>query len=63
MKDNKVWYVNEDGYDNGFHTYVAHVFETKIEAEKYARMIFPEENEDERYARIYYKEVVSFKEL
>lgn len=54
----EVWYVNEG---EGFHL-VEHVFETKIEAERYARMMFPEESEDERYARIYCKPVVSFKE-
>ena len=59
----EVWYVSEDSYNGGFDTYVACVFETKIEAEKYARMMFPEESEDERYSRIYSKEVVSFKEL
>jgi hypothetical protein len=35
---NEIWYVAEDSY--GFHTYIPHVFETKIEAEKYARMMF-----------------------
>ena len=58
---NEVWYVAEDSY--GFHTYIPHVFETKIEAEKYARMMFPEESESERYSRIYCKPVVSFKEM
>ena len=53
----EIWYVNEgEGFD-----LVAHVFETKIEAEKYARAQFPDESEDERYARIYCKPVVSFK--
>ena len=55
----EIWYVNEG---EGFHL-VAHVFETKIEAERYARELFPEESESERYSRIYSKEVVSFKEL
>ena len=54
----EIWYVNEG---EGFHL-VEHVFETKIEAEGYARMMFPGESEDERYARIYCKPVVSFKE-
>ena len=54
----EIWYVNEG---EGFHL-VAHVFETKVEAERYARELFPEESEDERYSRIYSKEVVSFKE-
>ena len=56
---NEIWYVNEG--NGGFHL-VPHVFETKMEAERYARELFPDETEDERYARIYYKEVVSFKE-
>jgi hypothetical protein len=56
---NEIWYVDEG---EGFHL-AAHVFETKIEAEKYARMMFPEESEDERYSRIYCKPVVSFKEV
>ena len=55
----EIWYVDEG---EGFHL-VSHVFETKIEAERYARELFPEESEDERYSRIYSKEVVSFKEL
>jgi hypothetical protein len=55
----EIWYVNQgEGFD-----LVAHVFETKIEAERYARELFPNESEDERYARIYCKPVVSFKEL
>ena len=55
----EVWYVNEGG---GFHL-ASYVFETKIEAERYARECFPNESEDERYARIFYKEVVSYKEV
>ena len=55
----EVWYVDEG---EGFHL-VAHVFETKIEAECYARALFPEESADSRYARIYCKPVFSFKEM
>lgn len=55
----EIWYVDEG---EGFHL-VSHVFETKIEAERYARVLFPEESEDLRYARIYCKPVVSFKEV
>jgi hypothetical protein len=55
----EVWYVDEG---EGFHL-AAHVFETKIEAEMYARAMFPEESQDSRYARIFCKEVVSFKEV
>jgi len=55
----EIWYVDEgEGFD-----LVAHVFETKIEAERYARALFPDESEDARYARIYCKPVVSFKEV
>jgi hypothetical protein len=54
----EIWYVDEG---EGFHL-VSHVFETKIEAERYARVVFPGESEDLRYARIYCKPVVSFKE-
>ena len=56
---NEIWYVNEG--NGGFHL-VPHVFETKIEAERYARELFPDETEAERYARIHYKEVVSYEE-
>jgi hypothetical protein len=54
----EIWYVNEG---EGFHL-VAHVFETKIEAERYARELFPNESEGERYSRIYCKPVVSYEE-
>jgi len=55
----EIWYVDEgEGFD-----LVAHVFETKIEAERYARELFPDESEDSRDARIYCKPVVSFKEV
>jgi hypothetical protein len=53
----EIWYVNEG---EGFHL-VPYVFETKIEAERYARECFPDESEDERYARIFCKEVVSYR--
>ena len=56
---NEIWYVDEG---EGFHL-VANVFETKIEAERYARELFPEESQYLRHARIYCKEVVSFKEV
>ena len=54
----EIWYVNEG---EGFYL-VEHVFETKIEAERYARELFPDEDERTRYARIHCKPVVSFKE-
>jgi hypothetical protein len=41
---NEIWYVDEG---EGF-SLVAHVFETKIEAERYARAMYPEESEDSR---------------
>ena len=56
---NEIWYVDEG---EGFRL-VAHVFETKIEAERYARAMYPEESEDSRHSRIHCKEVVSFKEV
>jgi hypothetical protein len=56
---NEIWYVDEG---EGFHL-ASYVFETKIEAEQYARKLFPEESQDSRYARIYCKEVASFKEV
>ena len=48
----EVWFVSgcEDGY----------LFESKLDAEIYAREIFPEESEDKRYARIYFKTVYEF---
>ena len=55
---NEIWYVDEG---EGFHL-VAYVFETKIEAERYARELFPEESQDLRHARIYFKTVYEFKE-
>jgi hypothetical protein len=55
----EIWYVDEG--DGGFQ-FVSFMFETKIEAERYARELFPDESEDARYARIYCKPVVSFKE-
>lgn len=55
----EIWYVDEG---EGFHL-VSHVFETKIEAERYARVVFPGESEVLRHSRIYCKPVVSFKEV
>lgn len=53
----EIWYVDEG---EGFNL-VSHVFETQIEAERYARMLFPNENVVLRHARIYCKPVVSFR--
>jgi hypothetical protein len=43
----EVWFVSgcEEGY----------LFETKLDAEIYARKLFPDMSEDSRYARIYFK--------
>jgi hypothetical protein len=50
----EVWFVSgcEEGY----------LFETKLDAEIYARKIFPDETVLQRYARIYFKTVYEFKE-
>jgi hypothetical protein len=50
----EVWFVSgcEEGY----------LFETKLDAEIYARKIFPDMSEDNRYARVYFKTVYEFKE-
>ena len=50
----EVWFVSgcEEGY----------LFETKEDAEIYARKLFPDENGLQRYARIYFKTVYEFKE-
>jgi hypothetical protein len=51
----EVWFVSgcEEGY----------LFETKLDAEIYARKIFPDMSEDSRYARVYFKTVYEFKEV
>jgi hypothetical protein len=51
----EVWFVSgcEEGY----------LFETKLDAEIYARKLFPDENGLQRYARIYFKTVYEFKEV
>lgn len=36
------------------------LWETKEDAEKYARYLFPDEDPDTRYARIYYREVTTW---
>jgi len=50
----EVWFVSgcEEGY----------LFETKLDAEIYARLRFPDEDVLKRYARIYFKTVYEFKE-
>ena len=50
----EVWFVSgcEEGY----------LFETKLDADIYARKLFPNENGLQRYARIYFKTVYEFKE-
>jgi hypothetical protein len=55
---NEIWYVDEG---EGFHL-VAHVFETKIEAELRTGVV-SRRSQDLRHARVYCKEVVSFKEV
>ena len=36
------------------------LWETKLDAERYARECFPDMHPDLRYARIYYKEVMNY---
>ena len=51
----EVWFVSgcEEGY----------LFETKLDAEIYARKLFHDMSEDSRYARVYFKTVYEFKEV
>lgn len=48
-----VWYVRGDDANQ--------FFATKLDAEKYARILFPEESEFTRYGRIFYREVFTEK--
>lgn len=50
----EVWYVQGD--DNDVHDGPL-LFETKMDAERWARYLFPKEDEHKRYARIYYRRV------
>lgn len=51
----QVWYV----HDPSEASWWPQLFDTKLAAEQYARMLFPNETEDKRYARIHYREVYS----
>tara|TARA_Y100000114_G_scaffold31122_1_gene26715 strand:- start:274 stop:492 length:219 start_codon:yes stop_codon:yes gene_type:complete len=51
-----VWYVQGEFY---FHP----LWETKEDAEKYARYLFPDEDPDTRYARIYCREVTTWEKV
>ena len=48
-----VWYVQGESD-------VPTLWETKEDAEKYARYLFPDEDPDTRYARIYFREVITW---
>lgn len=48
-----VWYVRGDDANK--------FFATKLDAEKYARILFPEESEFTRYGLIFYREVFTEK--
>jgi hypothetical protein len=39
------------------------LFDTKIAAEKYARLMFPDEPASRRYARIYFRRVMTMEDL
>lgn len=52
-----IWYV-ADGQG-----LIPQFFDTKIAAEKYARLLFPDEPESRRYARIYFRRVMTLEDL
>ena len=54
---NLVWYV-ADGQGH-----MPQLFDTKIAAEKYARLLFPDEPESRRYARVYFRKVMTLEDL
>lgn len=54
----KVWYVGGEP-DTAFPT----LFETKEDAERYARILFPMETTHQRYMRIYFRPVFNNADL
>jgi len=56
----EVWYVQGD--DNDLHGSPL-LFETKMDAERWARHLFPKEDEHKRYARIFYRRVHTMDDL
>lgn len=54
-----VWMVWGDPHSTGN---MPNLWETKLEAEKYAREMFPNEHPDIRYGRIFYKEILNWSE-
>jgi hypothetical protein len=54
---NLVWYV-ADGQEH-----MPQLFDTKIAAEKYARLLFPDESPSQRYARVYFRMVITMEDL
>ena len=55
----EVWYVAGEDTDGHMPT----LFDTKLAAEAYARVLFPEESESKRYARIYYRPVLDLSDV
>jgi len=51
-----VWFVSGEDMEGT-------LFDTKLAAERFARMMFPDENESKRYSRIYYREVLTMDDL
>ena len=47
-----VWYVQGDGHGE--------LFQTKQDAEQWARELFPEEDAEKRYARIFFRQVHTY---
>ena len=54
----QVWYVRENDPDLG----IPLLFETKMDAEKYARELFPDETPDVRYGRVGFSNVYTMEE-
>lgn len=55
----EVWYVL--GADE--ESPIPVLFETKTDAERYARLVFPHENPDARYSRVFYRTVHTMDEF
>lgn len=56
----QVWFVQGE-YDEEY--VIPTLFDTKLAAERYARMLFPDEGADKNYARILYRNVLSLSDL
>lgn len=53
----EVWYVVGDPHQQGV---MPTLFQTKEDAERYARLCFPDEDPYKRYCRVYFKEVLAY---